>query len=63
MKARRDAYRKLKEKHGITTSAMFNGGLDDPISDEDYDLIIKIMTSAFDDLDKGEFEEDEGDDL
>lgn len=58
MKTRRDAYQELKEKHGITTSAMFNSGLDEPITDEQYDLMIKVITGAFDDLDD---DEDEGD--
>lgn len=58
MKTRRDAYRELKEKHGITTSSMFHGSLDDPISDEQYDLMIKVMTTVFDELDDDDNEED-----
>lgn len=50
MKTRRELYAELRNKHGITTSAMFHGDLDEEITDEDYELTIKIMTTVFDDL-------------
>lgn len=48
---KRDVYKELKEKYGITTSAMFHGDLDEPLTQEQYDLMIKIMTAPFDDTD------------
>lgn len=54
VKTKRDFYRELAERHGITTSAMFHANLDEPISDEEYERKMEIMSSVndlFDDED------------
>ena|GEM_PF-6990395 len=54
VKTKRDFYRELEERYGITTSAMFHANLDEPISDEDYERKLEIMGSVndlFDDED------------
>ena len=48
VRTKRDFYRELAERHGITTSSMFHANLDEPISDEDYERKMEIMSSVND---------------
>ncbi|MBS7578310.1 MULTISPECIES: hypothetical protein [unclassified Enterococcus] len=43
----RDLFIELKEKHGITTSAMFHHDLNETISREKYDSTIELMLKMF----------------
>lgn len=60
MRTKRDFYRDLKEKHGITTSSMFHDDLDEQISDEDYERKLKFMGSVNNLFDE-KFDENEDD--
>lgn len=58
MKTKREFYRELKEKHGLTTSLMFHENLEEEISDEKYERNMKIWSSLNDDSDDA-FDEDD----
>lgn len=60
VKTKRDFYRELAERYGITTSAMFHANLDEPISDEDYERKMKIMSSV-NDLFDDKFDDEDDD--
>ncbi|MGM0175327.1 hypothetical protein [Enterococcus sp. DIV0800] len=57
-KTRKDVYRILQEEHGTFGIPMFHGNLDEPISDDLHDQIIKSMVSLFNDLDKDGIDEE-----
>lgn len=59
MKTKRDFYRELAERYGITTSAIFHTNLDEQISDEDYERKMEIMGSVNDLFDEKFDDEDQ----